>query len=34
VAAQHFSLTEDLLKELHARIRLRTEGEPHARSHD
>jgi GntR family transcriptional repressor for pyruvate dehydrogenase complex len=34
VAAQHFSLTEDLLKELHARIRLRTEGELHARSHD
>lgn len=34
VAAQHFSLTEDLLRELHARIRLRTEGEPHARSHD
>jgi DNA-binding FadR family transcriptional regulator len=34
VAAQHFSLTEDLLRELHARIRLRTEGELHARSHD
>ena len=34
VAAQHFSLTEDLLRELHARIRLRTEGEIHARSHD
>ena len=34
VAAQHFSLTEDLIRELHARIRLRTEGESHARSHD
>jgi DNA-binding FadR family transcriptional regulator len=34
VAAQHFSLTEDLLRELHARIRLRTEGELHARSPD
>jgi GntR family transcriptional repressor for pyruvate dehydrogenase complex len=34
VAAQHFSLTEDLLRELHARIRLRTEGEIHARSDD
>ncbi|MGH3276680.1 MAG: FadR/GntR family transcriptional regulator [Streptosporangiaceae bacterium] len=34
VAARHFSLTEDLLRELHARIRLRTEGEHHARSHD
>ncbi len=34
VAAQHFSLTEDLLKELHARIRLRTEGGPHARGND
>jgi DNA-binding FadR family transcriptional regulator len=34
VAAQHFSLTEDLLRELHARIRLRTEGELHARSQD
>jgi GntR family transcriptional repressor for pyruvate dehydrogenase complex len=34
VAAQHFSLTEDLLRELHARIRLRTEGDLHARSHD
>jgi GntR family transcriptional repressor for pyruvate dehydrogenase complex len=33
-AAQHFSLTEDLLRELHARIRLRTEGDPHARGHD
>jgi GntR family transcriptional repressor for pyruvate dehydrogenase complex len=34
VAARHFSLTEDLLSELHARIRLRTEGDPHARGHD
>jgi DNA-binding GntR family transcriptional regulator len=34
VAARHFSLTEDLLRELHARIRLRTEGDPHARGHD
>lgn len=34
VAAQHFSLTEDLLRELHARIRLRTEGDPHARGED
>jgi GntR family transcriptional regulator, transcriptional repressor for pyruvate dehydrogenase complex len=33
-AARHFALTEDLLRELHARIRLRAEGEPHARSHD
>jgi GntR family transcriptional regulator, transcriptional repressor for pyruvate dehydrogenase complex len=34
VAAQHFSLTEDMLRELHARIRLRSEGDLHARSHD
>jgi GntR family transcriptional repressor for pyruvate dehydrogenase complex len=34
VTAEHFSLTEDSLRELHARIRLRTEGETHARSHD
>jgi GntR family transcriptional regulator, transcriptional repressor for pyruvate dehydrogenase complex len=34
VAAQHFSLTEDLLRELHARIRLRAEGDLHARGHD
>jgi GntR family transcriptional regulator, transcriptional repressor for pyruvate dehydrogenase complex len=34
VAAQHFSLTEDMLRELHARIRLRAEGDPHARSDD
>jgi GntR family transcriptional repressor for pyruvate dehydrogenase complex len=33
-AAQHFSLTEDMLRELHARIRLRSEGDLHARSHD
>jgi GntR family transcriptional repressor for pyruvate dehydrogenase complex len=34
VAAGHFSLTEDLLRELHARIRLRTEGDLHGRGHD
>lgn len=34
VAAAHFSLTEDLLRELHARIRLRSEGDLHARGHD
>jgi GntR family transcriptional repressor for pyruvate dehydrogenase complex len=34
VAAQHFSLTEDLLRELYARIRLRTEGDLHAHGHD
>jgi GntR family transcriptional regulator, transcriptional repressor for pyruvate dehydrogenase complex len=34
VAAQHFSLSEELLRELHARIRLRSEGDPHAGSHD
>jgi GntR family transcriptional regulator, transcriptional repressor for pyruvate dehydrogenase complex len=33
-AAAHFSLTEDLLRELHARIRLRSEGDPHVRGHD
>jgi DNA-binding FadR family transcriptional regulator len=33
-AAQHFSLTEDMIRELHARIRLRSEGDLHARSHD
>jgi GntR family transcriptional repressor for pyruvate dehydrogenase complex len=33
-AAAHFSLTEDLLRELHARIRLRSEGDPHARGQD
>jgi DNA-binding FadR family transcriptional regulator len=31
LAAQHFSLTEDMLNELYARIRLRSEGEPNAR---
>jgi len=31
-AARHFSLTEDMLSELHARIRLRSGGEPDARS--
>jgi GntR family transcriptional repressor for pyruvate dehydrogenase complex len=34
VAAQHFSLTEGLLRELHARIRLRAETDPQARGHD
>jgi GntR family transcriptional regulator, transcriptional repressor for pyruvate dehydrogenase complex len=34
VAAAHFSLTEDLLRELHARIRLRSEGDTHVRGHD
>jgi len=32
LAAQHFSLTEDMLRELHARIRIRTEGELNGRS--
>jgi len=27
LAAEHFSLTEDMLRELHARIRLRSEGD-------
>ena len=27
-AAEHFSLTEDMIRELHARIRLRAEGDP------
>jgi GntR family transcriptional regulator, transcriptional repressor for pyruvate dehydrogenase complex len=31
-AASHFSLTEDMLTELHARINLRSAGESHARS--
>jgi GntR family transcriptional repressor for pyruvate dehydrogenase complex len=31
-AASHFSLTEDMLGELHARISLRSAGESHARS--
>jgi GntR family transcriptional repressor for pyruvate dehydrogenase complex len=32
LAARHFSLTEDMLRELHARIRLRSGGESDARS--
>jgi GntR family transcriptional regulator, transcriptional repressor for pyruvate dehydrogenase complex len=32
LAATHFSLTEDMLRELHARIRLRSGGESDARS--
>jgi GntR family transcriptional regulator, transcriptional repressor for pyruvate dehydrogenase complex len=32
LAAEHFSLTEDMLRELHARIRLRAEGELNGRS--
>lgn len=32
LAARHFSLTEDMLRELHARIRLRSGGEADARS--
>jgi GntR family transcriptional regulator, transcriptional repressor for pyruvate dehydrogenase complex len=32
VAAEHFSLTEDMLRELHARIRLRSEGDLDGRS--
>ena len=32
-AASHFSLTEDMLSELHARISLRSAGESDARSH-
>ena len=28
LAAEHFSLTEDMIRELHARIRLRAEGDP------
>lgn len=31
LAARHFSLTEDMLNELYARIRLRSEGEHNAR---
>jgi GntR family transcriptional regulator, transcriptional repressor for pyruvate dehydrogenase complex len=31
-AAAHFSLTEDMLRELHALIRLRAEGDPNGRS--
>ena len=32
LAAGHFSLTEDMLRELHARIRVRSGGECHAGS--
>jgi GntR family transcriptional repressor for pyruvate dehydrogenase complex len=32
LAAQHFSLTEEMLRELHARIRLRSEGDLNGRS--
>jgi GntR family transcriptional regulator, transcriptional repressor for pyruvate dehydrogenase complex len=32
LAAEHFSLTENMLSELHARIRLRAEGDLHGRS--
>jgi len=32
LAAEHFSLTEDMLRELHARTRLRSEGGPDGRS--
>jgi DNA-binding FadR family transcriptional regulator len=32
LAAEHFSLTEDMIRELHARIRLRTEGDLSGRS--
>lgn len=32
LAAEHFSLTEEMLRELHARIRLRSEGDPDGRS--
>lgn len=32
LAARHFSLTDDMLRELHARIRLRSGGETDARS--
>ena len=31
LAARHFSLTEDMLRELHARIRLRSGGDTYAR---
>ncbi len=33
LAATHFAMTEDMLRELHARIRVRSGGEAHARSH-
>lgn len=32
IATEHFSLTEDMLRELHARIRVRTGGNPDADS--
>ncbi len=32
LAAEHFSLTEEMLRELHARIRLRSEGDRDGRS--
>jgi GntR family transcriptional regulator, transcriptional repressor for pyruvate dehydrogenase complex len=32
LAAEHFSLTEDMLRELHARIKLRSEGDSNGRS--
>jgi hypothetical protein len=32
LAASHFSLTEDMLTELHARLHLRSAGETDARS--
>jgi len=32
VAAEHFSMTEEMLRDLHSRIRLRSEGEPDAPS--
>ena len=27
IAAEHFSMTEDMLRDLHARIKVRSEGE-------
>ncbi len=32
IAAEHFSLTEEMLRELHARIKLRSEGDLNGRS--
>jgi GntR family transcriptional regulator, transcriptional repressor for pyruvate dehydrogenase complex len=32
ISAEHFSMTEEMLRELHARIKVRSEGEPDARS--
>ena len=34
LAARHFSLTEDMLRELHARIRVRSGGKADAGSQD